>query len=215
MTEYCIAPTTKGICGKKLPCKPHPTQSKYKDPDNTICLVVRSGSGAPGVCGRESCEKHQPDLIPDNIETPELPELPEPLKPSKRSRSQKILRDSAEPPKKKRRILVSSKDPPNSKKSNHSNHSNHSKHSKHTKKSKHSKHSHESSDSGSGSESESKSLDSVSLSHSNDALDRYEKIELAQRSLLKLQLDQNKKMLRLIRSKNNLSSSSDSESSSF
>lgn len=214
MTDYCIAPVRVGICGKKLPCKSHPDQSDYENPDPSVCLHVRAGSGAPGVCGTANCTKH---------EAKPVSKAPTPADQHKRKRVIKVKGGEAvdpEPPKKRSKVLDANDNSYSKSVSSDSSDSSDSSESS------------ESSDSSSESvmkkKSRSKSKSKSKKHHSKRSkpriplelappkttiLDSYAEIQKEQQKLLKQQLAHSKLISRMIAAKHNNSDSSESSAS--
>jgi hypothetical protein len=198
MAGYCIAPKKAGICGKKLPCKFHLDQD-YDEPENNVCLHVRNGIGAPGVCGVSDCTKH----IAKETKKSSVQRSTKDLK-------RKIVVKVPSSIKKRRVLSADDKSYSNSIKessessSSSSSSSSSKKYSKLSKKhKKEKKHKH--------SPKESVPLELAPPMH--DVLDTYALIEKERQKLLKLELRNSKKITKLIAAKNNISDSSVSSDS--
>lgn len=191
MAEYCCAPTRAGICGKKLPCKPHPDQSNYDEPADTICKNQRAGTGAPGVCGKLACSKHQPPISKAQKSTASL-KRKQVVKVSSYNKRRKVL------DKDDHSFSKSIQESSEISESSSSSSEPVKKHKSKSKKHKKSK------------------RDPIPLElapPTTNILDAYALIEKERQKLLKLELSNSKKITKLIATKNNISDSSISSAS--
>jgi hypothetical protein len=213
MAEYCIAPIRVGICGRKLPCKIHPDQTNYDEPEDTICLHQRAGAGAPGVCGINSCSKHT---------NPESKPISKAMKSTNSVKRKRVVKVSSS--NKKRKVLdkddnsysKSVQESSSGSSSGSSSESISSSESSRAVSKKHKSHSKKSKKHKSHSKKSTPKQDPVPLELAPPAvniLDTYALIEKERQKLLKLELNNSKRITKLIAAKNNISDSSLSSAS--